>query len=99
MLQPLSPDPKNYSVFLLSTGSEATENCIKMAKTYAVEKYGPQKRYFVSFQNAFHGRTMGAQLAGGMQKQKKWLAMRPLLCASAVPGWLQEREYLVRPVS
>ncbi|MFH1969227.1 MAG: aspartate aminotransferase family protein [Verrucomicrobiota bacterium] len=73
MLQALSPDPKNYSVFLLSTGSEATENCIKMAKTYAVEKYGMQKRYIISFQNAFHGRTMGAQLAGGMQKQKKWL--------------------------
>ncbi len=73
MLQALAPDPKRYSVFLLSTGSEATENCIKMAKTYAVEKYGPRKRYLVSFQNAFHGRTMGAQLAGGMAKQKRWL--------------------------
>lgn len=73
MLQAISPDPKNYSVFLLSTGSEATENCIKMAKTYAVEKYGPKKRYLISFLNGFHGRTMGAQLAGGMQKQKKWL--------------------------
>ena len=73
MLQALSPDPKNYSVFLLSTGSEATENCIKMAKTYALEKYGMQKRYIISFQNAFHGRTMGAQLAGGMPRLKKWL--------------------------
>ena len=72
-LQQLSPDPKNYEVFLLSTGSEATENCIKLSKTYAIEKYGPKKRYFVSFLNAFHGRTMGAQLAGGMQRQKKWL--------------------------
>src|SRR5680860_1247361 len=26
MLQELSPDPSNYSVFILSTGSEATEN-------------------------------------------------------------------------
>ncbi len=73
MLQALAPTPKNYSVFLLSTGSEATENCIKMAKTYALEKHGPQKRYFISFNNAFHGRTMGAQLAGGMQRQKKWM--------------------------
>jgi 4-aminobutyrate aminotransferase-like enzyme len=72
-LQELAPDPKNYKVFLLSTGSEATENCIKLSKTYAMEKYGPQKKYLVSFFNAFHGRTMGAQLAGGMQKQKKWL--------------------------
>ena len=73
MLQAISPDPKNYSVFILSTGSEATENCIKLAKTYAFEKHGPQKKYFVSFKNAFHGRTLGAQLAGGMDKLKTWI--------------------------
>jgi 4-aminobutyrate aminotransferase/(S)-3-amino-2-methylpropionate transaminase len=73
MLQKISPDPAKYLVFLLSTGSEATENCIKLAKTYAMEKHGPQKKYFVSFNNAFHGRTLGAQLAGGMPKQKIWI--------------------------
>ena len=73
MLQDLSPDPANYLVFILSTGSEATENCIKLAKTYAIEKYGPKKKYFVSFKNAFHGRTLGAQLAGGMDKLKTWI--------------------------
>lgn len=73
MLQAISPDPKTYTVFLLSTGSEATENCIKLSKTYALEKYGPQKKYFITFQNAFHGRTMGAQLAGGMPRLKKWI--------------------------
>ena len=73
MLRELSPDPCNYQVFLLSTGSEATENCIKLAKTYGLEKYGPQKKFFVTFQCAFHGRTMGAQLAGGMERQKRWI--------------------------
>ncbi len=73
MLSDLSPDPKNYLAFLLSTGSEATENCIKLSKTYALEKQGPSKKYLVSFKNAFHGRTMGAQLAGGMAKQKIWM--------------------------
>ena len=73
MLQDISPDPSNYQVFLLSTGSEATENCIKLAKTYAFEKYGPEKKYFVSFNNSFHGRTLGAQLAGGMKKLKTWI--------------------------
>jgi 4-aminobutyrate aminotransferase / (S)-3-amino-2-methylpropionate transaminase / 5-aminovalerate transaminase len=73
MLQKLSPDPATYQVFLLSTGSEATENCIKLAKTYSVEKYGPVRKYFVTFKNAFHGRTLGAQLAGGMDKQKNWI--------------------------
>ncbi|QSH40380.1 aminotransferase class III-fold pyridoxal phosphate-dependent enzyme [Lentisphaerota bacterium ZTH] len=73
MLQELAPQPENYRVFLLSSGSEATENCIKLAKTYAVEKYGPHKKYFISYKNAFHGRTLGAQLAGGMDKLKTWI--------------------------
>ncbi len=73
MLQLLAPDPGNYQVFLLSTGSEATENCIKLAKTYSQEKHGPARKYFVTFKNAFHGRTLGAQLAGGMDKQKAWI--------------------------
>lgn len=73
MLQDISPDPLNYQVFILSTGSEATENCIKLAKTYALEKHGLHKKYIVSFNNAFHGRTLGAQLAGGMAKLKTWI--------------------------
>ena len=76
MLQELSPDPQNYSVFLLTTGSEATENCIKLSKTYALEKYGSHKKYLISFDNAFHGRTLGAQLAGGMEGLKKWIVDR-----------------------
>ncbi len=64
---------RNYKAFLLSTGSEATENCIKLAKTYGLEKRGSDCRVFVSFGNAFHGRTMGAQLAGGNDRQKRWL--------------------------
>jgi 4-aminobutyrate aminotransferase/(S)-3-amino-2-methylpropionate transaminase len=73
MLSNLSPDPENYSVFLLTTGSEATECCIKLSKTYALEKHGPGRKYMVTFQNAFHGRTLGAQLAGGMPGLKKWI--------------------------
>lgn len=73
MLSAISPAPSKYQAFLLSTGSEATENCIKLSKTYALEKHGPRKKYFVTFRNAFHGRTLGAQLAGGMPKLKKWI--------------------------
>lgn len=76
MLRDISPDPENYRVFLLSTGSEATENCIKLSKTYALKKHGPHKKFFVTFNSAFHGRTMGAQLAGGSEAQKEWLVDR-----------------------
>jgi 4-aminobutyrate aminotransferase-like enzyme len=76
MLREVSPDPESYQAFLLSTGSEATENCIKLAKTYALQKHGPHKKFFVSFHNAFHGRTMGAQLAGGNERLKTWMVDR-----------------------
>jgi 4-aminobutyrate aminotransferase/diaminobutyrate-pyruvate transaminase/4-aminobutyrate aminotransferase/(S)-3-amino-2-methylpropionate transaminase len=76
MLRELSPDPQKYRVFLMSTGSEATENCIKLSKTYGRQKHGPAKKYFVSFDFAFHGRTMGAQLAGGVERQKQWMVDR-----------------------
>lgn len=73
LLQSVAPVPSDYRVFLLSSGSEATENCIKLAKTYAREKHGPDRRVIVSFENAFHGRTLGAQLAGGMPRLKTWI--------------------------
>jgi 4-aminobutyrate aminotransferase-like enzyme len=73
MLRALAPVPDDYRVFLVTTGSEAIENCIKLCKTYALERHGPRKKYLVSYENAFHGRTMGAQLAGGMPKLKRWL--------------------------
>lgn len=76
MLRDISPDPESYRVFLMSTGSEATENCIKLSKTYALKKHGPRKKYFVTFNYAFHGRTMGAQLAGGNDRQKEWMVDR-----------------------
>ncbi len=76
MLREISPDPKSYQAFLMSTGSEATENCIKLSKTYALQKHGAHKKYFVTFRNAFHGRTMGAQLAGGTESQKTWMVDR-----------------------
>ncbi len=60
-------------VFLLSTGSEATENCIKLARTYGISKGGKEKNIIVSFNNAFHGRTLGAQLAGGIPALKEWI--------------------------
>jgi len=60
-------------VFLLTTGSEATECCIKLARTRGLQIGGEKKNILVTFENAFHGRTMGAQLAGGSPALKGWL--------------------------
>lgn len=60
-------------VFLLTTGAEATENTIKLAKTYGMVKGGDKKNIIVTFSGAFHGRTMGSQLAGGIPSLKDWM--------------------------
>ena len=60
-------------VFLLTTGSEAVECCIKLARTYGMAKGGPKKSVLVTFENAFHGRTLAAQLAGGVHALKQWI--------------------------
>lgn len=60
-------------VFLLTTGSEAIENAIKLSKTYGIKISGPEKNVIVTFTHAFHGRTMGAQLAGGIPALKEWM--------------------------
>ncbi|MEI6914860.1 MAG: aspartate aminotransferase family protein [Armatimonadota bacterium] len=60
-------------VFLLTTGSEACECAIKLAKTRGVKLGGTKKNVLVSFENGFHGRTMGSQLAGGSAALKSWI--------------------------
>jgi 4-aminobutyrate aminotransferase-like enzyme len=71
-LAAMAPPPLE-KVFLLSTGSEAVECAIKLARTYAVRRGQPERTHFVTFENAFHGRTMGAQLAGGWPRLKAWI--------------------------
>ena len=60
-------------IFLLTTGSEACECIIKLAMTRGLALGGKKKSIFVTFDNAFHGRTMGSQLAGGGPALKNWL--------------------------
>ncbi|MBN2375136.1 MAG: aspartate aminotransferase family protein [Sedimentisphaerales bacterium] len=60
-------------VFLLSTGAEGTECAIKLMRTCGRKTGGDNKSVIVSFTNAFHGRTMGAQQIGGMPAGKSWI--------------------------
>lgn len=66
------PEPLRR-VLLLTTGAEAVECCIKLARTQGLRVGGPMKNVLVTFDNAFHGRTMGAQLAGGTDALKSWI--------------------------
>ncbi len=60
-------------VFFLTTGSEATENVIKLGRTYGKKVGGSKKNVIVTFELGFHGRTLGAQLAGGYADAKSWI--------------------------
>ncbi len=60
-------------VFLLTTGSEATECAIKLARSHGIRTGGPSKIGIVGAERGFHGRTLGAQQAGGIPGQKNWI--------------------------
>lgn len=66
------PEPLN-KVFLLSTGAESTECAIKLCRTYGQKIGGKKKIKVITFLDDFHGRTMGALLAGGSPKAKEWV--------------------------
>lgn len=59
-------------VFLLTTGAEATECTIKLARIYG-RKTNPKKIGIVSFIGAMHGKTLGALMVGGKTKEKFWI--------------------------
>jgi len=60
-------------IFLLTTGSEATECALKLARNWGLKTGGREKITLVSAERGFHGRTLGAQLAGGIPGQKSWI--------------------------
>jgi 4-aminobutyrate aminotransferase-like enzyme len=60
-------------VFFLTTGSEAVECALKLARARGLQIGGPRKIGIVGAERGFHGRTLGAQQAGGMPEQKKWI--------------------------
>src|SRR5919198_2976839 len=69
-----TPAPKGLDkVFLLTTGSEATECAIKLSRALGIQRGGKKKIGIVGFERGFHGRTLGAQQAGGLAGQKAWI--------------------------
>lgn len=68
----LMPEPLK-KVFLLTTGSETIECAIKLCRTNGVRTGGREKHVIVSYEKAFHGRTLGSQQAGGIPSLKEWI--------------------------
>src|SRR5580765_6961205 len=66
------PEPLK-KVLLFTTGSETIECAIKLCRMHGVKTGGRGKHVIVSFDKAFHGRTLGAQQAGGIPALKEWI--------------------------
>src|SRR6476469_1802511 len=66
------PEPLK-KVFLLTTGSETVECAIKLCRSHGLKAGGRAKHVVVSYDKAFHGRTLGSQQAGGIPSLKEWI--------------------------
>jgi acetylornithine/N-succinyldiaminopimelate aminotransferase len=55
-------------VFFANSGAEANEAAIKMARKYHAAGGHPERYRIVTFEGAFHGRTLATIAAGGQQK-------------------------------
>lgn len=66
-------------VFFANSGTEIIEGALKLARKYSQNKYNAQRNEIISFENSFHGRTMGALSVTGRKKYRE--AFEPL-----VPG-------------
>ena len=57
-------------IFFCNSGAEAMECTIKMARKYHAANGAPERYRIITFEGAFHGRTLATLAAGG---QKKYL--------------------------
>lgn len=58
-------------MYLCSSGSEATEAALKMARQYHVERGQPQRARFIARRQSYHGNTLGALAASGNAMRRK----------------------------
>jgi len=85
----ITPDPFNM-VLLLSVGSEATERAIKFARLWGERVGGKKKIGIVSFEGAFHGRSLGSQMIGGIPSLKEWIVnLDPNIYQVPYPGYFR----------
>lgn len=65
--------PQSHKVALYSTGTEVTEAALKITQLWDKKNKPNSKNLIISYVNSFHGRTLGAQLAGGVPSLADWI--------------------------
>ena len=64
------------TMFFCNSGAEAIECAIKMARRYHFVNGAPERTTIITFEGAFHGRTLAALSAGGQEKYLEGFAPR-----------------------
>lgn len=67
----------NGRAVFVSSGSEAIEVALKLARQYFVEKGQPQRSHFIARSMSYHGNTLGALSVGGHMQRRA--AFQPML--------------------
>ena len=67
-----STPPELRKVYLVSTGTEATEMVMKLVRLQA-QKVKKRSPGIMSFLGSYHGRTQGAAMVGGLPQSQNWI--------------------------
>ena len=77
----LAPDGLNRA-YIVSSGSEAVEAALKLARQYYLEIGQPQRHRVIARRQSYHGNTLGALAAGGNQWRRE--KFEPLLVETSL---------------
>jgi acetylornithine/N-succinyldiaminopimelate aminotransferase len=64
-------------VYFANSGAEANEAALKLARRYALEKFGAEKDQIIAFDKAFHGRTFFTVSVGGQAAYSDGFGPKP----------------------
>jgi acetylornithine/N-succinyldiaminopimelate aminotransferase len=64
-------------VYFANSGAEANEAAFKLARRYALEKFGAHKDQIISFHKSFHGRTFFTVTVGGQAAYSDGFGPKP----------------------
>ncbi|MBV2130030.1 aspartate aminotransferase family protein [Arsukibacterium indicum] len=70
-------------VYFANSGAEANEAAFKLARRWALDKFGEQKQQIISFGKSFHGRTFFTVTVGGQASYSDGFGPKPGAVAHA----------------
>lgn len=63
--------------YFANSGAEANEAALKLARRYAIDKFGEQKTQIIAFNQGFHGRTFFTVTVGGQATYSDGFGPKP----------------------